>query len=148
MPSDRGPRPGEPDYRILAEFRQNLRKFLHFSEEAAQRAGIETQQYQLMLAIKGLPPEVKPTIGELAKRLIIKHHSCVGLVDRLEKNGYVTREQDSQDRRRIIVRITRRGDTVLRRLFETHAQELKALAPELIRTLAHLLATEGLVQEP
>jgi len=131
----------EPEYRILAEFRQNLRKFLHFSQEAARDAGIEAQQYQMMLAIKGLPADVRPTIGELAKRMYIQHHSCVGLVDRLAERGLVKRVRDPDDRRRIIVRLTSRGESTLRKLYKTHAAELRRLAPELIETLSELLAS-------
>jgi DNA-binding MarR family transcriptional regulator len=132
-----------PDYRVLADFREHLRRFLHFSEQAAKAAGVETQQYQLMLAIKGSPKGTEPTIGELARRMLIKHHSCVGLVDRLVENGLVERTRNSADRRQIIVRLTPKGERVLRRLYEHHARELKALAPELIRSLANLLAASG-----
>jgi DNA-binding MarR family transcriptional regulator len=128
-----------PEYQTLADFRHSLRRFLRFSEEEARAAGIETQQYQFMLAIKGLPEGTKPTIGELARRMLVQHHSAVGMVDRLEENGLVERVGDPDDRRVMLLRLTPIGEQMLRRLYETHARELRALAPELIRTLSDLL---------
>src|SRR5579862_5513227 len=88
-----------PDYQALAEFRYQIRKFLHFSEVAVQAAGLERGQYQLMLAIKGIPEGVRPRIRELANRMHIQHHSAVELVNRLETGGYVRRERAQDDRR-------------------------------------------------
>ena len=81
-----------PDYHALAELRHQIRRFLHFSEEAARAAGLEPRQHQLMLALKGLPKGVRPRIGELAERLQIQHHSTVELVNRLASAGFVRRE--------------------------------------------------------
>lgn len=132
-----------PEYRTLAEFRQLLRRFLRFSEEAAKQAGVETQQYQLMLAIKGAPLGVQTTIGDLARRMLIKHHSCVGLVDRLSEKELVVRTKNPADRRQIIVRLTPKGERILQGLSKHHAEELRATAPELIEALARLLAAKG-----
>ena len=79
------------DYQALAELRYQIRRFLHFSEQAARNAGLEPQQHQLMLALKGLPEGVRPRIGELAERLQIQHHSAVELINRLAAAGYVKR---------------------------------------------------------
>jgi DNA-binding MarR family transcriptional regulator len=79
------------DYRALAELRYQLRVFVSFSERAARELGIEPQQHQLLLAIKGLPLELRPTLGVLAARLQLRHHSVVELVDRLERAELATR---------------------------------------------------------
>ncbi len=71
------------DYYALAEIRYQIRRFLHFSEEAAREAGLVPQQHQLLLALKGLPAGRKATISELAERLQLRHHSTVELIDRL-----------------------------------------------------------------
>src|SRR5450631_1465596 len=89
------------DYQSLAELQHQIRRFLHFSENAARRAGLEPRQHQLMLALKGLPEGVRPCIGELAERLQIQHHSTVELVNRLSAGGYVRRVQAEQDRREV-----------------------------------------------
>src|SRR5437588_7061226 len=89
------------DYRALAEFRYQIRRFLRFSEEAAYAAGLEPQQHQLLLAIKGLPEGRKATIGELAERLQLRHHSTVELIDRLVKRELVERHRDEEDQRRV-----------------------------------------------
>src|SRR5690242_7224591 len=128
------------DYRTLAAFRQRIREYLRFSEQAAREAGLEAQQYQLLLALKGLPRGTKPTIRELASHLLIEHHSAVGLIDRLANNGLVERRSDPDDHRQIIVRLTDRGEEVIRELASYHAGELRRTAPELIRALARVIA--------
>ena len=70
------------DYAALADFRYEVRRFLHFAEQAAQAAGIEPQQYQALLAIRGLPAWARATIGTMAERMQIRHHSAVELRDR------------------------------------------------------------------
>jgi DNA-binding MarR family transcriptional regulator len=123
------------EYRALAEFRARLRRFLQFSERAAREAGIEPQQHQLLLAIKGLPENARPTIRELAGRMLLKHHSTVELIDRLERRGAVVRTQNQDDAREVLIRLTRTGDAILRRLTLAHRQELETAGPELARAL-------------
>src|SRR5690348_7391053 len=91
------------DYLTLAAFRAALRKFLRTSEELAQGVGLTPQQHQAMLAVRGFPGEAHPTVGELATRLQIRHNSAVGLVTRLETQGYVRREASTKDQRRMHV---------------------------------------------
>lgn len=128
-----------PDYRTLAEFRYRIRSFLAFSERAARAHGLDAQQHQLLLALKGLPPDIPPTIGALAARLHVRHHSAVGLVDRLDQKGLVVRERDAGDRRRVLVRISARGEAVLRKLTHLHQEELSSAGPLLLDTLRTLL---------
>ncbi len=128
------------DYRTLAEFRYQIRRFLHFSESAARAHGLNSQQHQLLLALKGLPAGLKPTIGTLAERLQLRHHSTVGLVDRLERRGLVSRALDPDDGRQVLVRITREGDAVLRTLTRIHREELHTAGPALLDTLRTLLS--------
>jgi DNA-binding MarR family transcriptional regulator len=126
-------------YRDLAEFRRQIRKFLHFSEATAKERNIEPQQHQLMLTIRGLPEGVKPTIGELAARMFIQHHSAVELVNRLEQTGAVTRTSGPEDRREVWVRLTASGQAALRKLALEHRSELEASGPELARALSTVL---------
>ena len=123
------------EYRALAEFRYQIRSFLHFSEEQVRKCGLEPQQHQLLLAIKGLPDGAVASVGELAARLRLKHHSVVELIDRLEKQGYVARESSEEDRRQVIVRLTSSGSSVLRKLSVAHHQELETAGPHLARAL-------------
>ncbi len=123
------------DYESLAEMRYQIRRYLHFSEEASRAAGLEPRQYQLLLAIKGLPKGVRPRIGELAERLQIQHHSTVELVNRLAKGGYVRRHRDGGDRREVLLALTPRGETVLRKLFLHHRSELRLRGPALVAAL-------------
>lgn len=124
------------DYRLLAEFRYVLRRFLAFSERAAQDAGLAPQQHQALLAIKGHADSGAPTIGALAERLAIRHHSAVGLVDRLVEAGFVKRTTTEADRRRVTLSLTRKGEDVLAKLSSAHRAELRRVTPELKPLLA------------
>jgi DNA-binding MarR family transcriptional regulator len=116
------------DYKAIATFRAVLRRFLHFSEEAAREAGISPQQHQLLLAIRGFSGESEaPTIGDLAEALQIRHHSCVGLVDRLEAAGLVSRSTTDQDARKVFVHLTPQGEEMLARLTSAHRREHREL---------------------
>lgn len=129
------------EYELLAAFRYALRQFLRFSEEAAQTAGIEPQQHQALLAIKGFPGRDWVTIGELAERLQIRHHSAVGLVNRLVAQALLVRMPASEDRRQVHVMLTEQGAALLAQLSEVHKAELFRLGPELTSLLAQLNAT-------
>src|ERR1700739_3722774 len=113
------------DYQALAEFRNQIRKFVHFSERAVQSAGLERGQYQLMLAVKGMPEGVRPRIRELASRMQIQHHSAVELINRLESGGYVRRERAEDDRREVLLALTAKGERVLAELAFHHHEELQ-----------------------
>ncbi len=131
------------DYESLAGVRYQIRLFLHFSEQAARDAGLEPQQHQLMLALKGLPEEVRPRVGELAERLQIKHHSAVELINRLEAGGYVRRHTADEDRREVLVILTPKGERVLRELSFHHRDELRKRGPLLIDALKRAMATKS-----
>ncbi len=122
-------------YRALAEFRYQIRRFLHFSEEQVRAQGLEPQQHQLLLAIQGLPAAATATVGELSARLQLKHHSVVELIDRLEQRGYVARSENQEDRRQVIVRLSTSGRKVLRKLSVAHHQELETAGPALAAAL-------------
>jgi DNA-binding MarR family transcriptional regulator len=126
------------DYETLAAFRYALRRFLHFSEQAAQTVGLTPQQHQALLAIKGFPDRERVTIGELAERLQIRHHSAVGLVNRLAAQNLVTRRMSETDRREVHVTLTPRGSNVLERLSAAHREELRRIGPDLSQLLANL----------
>src|SRR5580692_6174690 len=102
-----------PGYHAVAGLRRNIRSFLHFSEQQVRAQGLERQQHQLLLAIRGLPDGTSATIGELAARMLLKHHSMVELVDRLERHGYVRRSASRRDHRQVLVRLTPAGASVL-----------------------------------
>lgn len=122
-------------YRAIAEFRRQIRQFISFSEGVARQHGIEPKQHQLLLALRGLPEGVKPTIGELADRLFIRHHSAVELANRLEKAGFVIRREGEQDRREVWLRLTPSGAALLRKLTLVHRMELERSGPLLTKTL-------------
>jgi len=123
------------EYRALAEFRYQIRRFLNVSEQAARAAGLEPQQYLLLLALRGLPEGKQATILTLAERLQLRHHSVVGLIDRLEKRGLVRRVRGKEDRRKVLISLTARGEQILGNLARKRLAELRATGPELVRAL-------------
>ncbi len=128
------------EYQTLSEFRYQLRHFLRFSEQAARAAGLEPQQHQLLLAVKGLPDGRKATISALAERLQLEHHSTVELIDRLVERGFIQRCRDKDDQRRVLVSLTPQGEEVLRNLSLAHRAELRSTGPALVQVLTLLLS--------
>lgn len=126
------------EYESLSKFRYSIRQFLKFSESAAEAVGLTSNQHQALLAIKGFPEPQGMTNGELAERLQIKHHSAVGLVNRLEAQNLVCRERSASDRRAVYLMLTRSGEKLLEDLTAAHREELKRLAPQLISILQSL----------
>jgi DNA-binding MarR family transcriptional regulator len=129
------PRPDQQDYRMLSDFRYVIRRFLKFSQDAAQGHGLTSRQHQALLAIKGFPGDTPPTIGELAERLAIQHHSTVELVDRLVEAQLILRTHDPEDRRRVLLGLTNAAEQHLARLSAIHLEELQKLRPTLQRIL-------------
>ena len=129
----------QADYRALSQFRYQIRRFLHFSEEAARAEGLEPQQHQLLLAIQTLDESQSPTIGQLAEHLVLRHHSAVGLIDRLEGRGLVSRVRGEGDRRQVRVRLTAEGAERLRRLSALHREELRHSGPLLVEALDRII---------
>jgi DNA-binding MarR family transcriptional regulator len=125
------------DYEELAELRYQIRRFLHFSESAALAEGIEPRQHQALLAIKAMPEPC--TVGALAEHLFLHHQSTVGLVDRMVLRKLVTREPGIEDRRQVIVSLTRHGETILKHLSLAHRKELQDSAPALARVLGAII---------
>lgn len=118
-------------YETLAAFRYTLRRFIHFSETAAETAGITPQQHQALLAIKGFPGRDRVTVGELAERLQLRHHSTVGLIDRLVARKLVARASSKEDRRQVLIQLTNRGKKTLEKLSALHHEQLKRIGSEL-----------------
>lgn len=130
------------DYQLLAQFRHLLARFLAFSAQAAHAEGLAPRQHQALLAIKGFPGGAQATVGDLAERLGIRHHSAVGLVDRLVASRYLVRRADIQDRRRAILSLTPRGENALAALSAAHRKELRRIAPLLEPLLSQLGSPE------
>ena len=124
------------DYEALAEFRFQLRRFLAFSEANAQKNGLTSQQYQALLTIKGLSlPHDHMSVGELADFLLVKPHTAVGLIDRMAKLGFLVRFRDSGDGRRMLVRLTRKGEQRLSNVAKVNWRELRSRRLALPRIL-------------
>ncbi len=136
----------QAEFEMLAVFRYELRCFLHFSEEAARGAGLTPSQHQALLAVKGFPGRERITVGELAERLQIAHHSAVGLVDRLAAHDLLARSVSVEDRRQVYVVLTKHGNEVLQALTAAHKQELQRVAPQFRALLGALESTPSTEQ--
>ncbi|HWW19129.1 MAG TPA: MarR family transcriptional regulator [Candidatus Saccharimonadales bacterium] len=127
------------EYRALAELRYRIRHFVREGDVVAQAAGLEPQQYLLLLAIRGLPAGQEATIRTLADRLALKHHSAVELIDRLETRGYVRRARGRDDRRRVLVSLQPRGERILEQVARHRIDELRSTGQALVRAIDQLL---------
>ena len=130
----------DADYERLAEFRYLLRRFMIFSEDAAEETGLTAQQHQALLAIKGFGGKKPMTVGDVAERLGIRHHSAVGLIDRLLSKSLVKRRHSDEDRRQVLLTLTPKAEALLAKLSTAHRDELKRLAPLLQTLLKHFKA--------
>lgn len=137
--ASRGHRGLGVDYETLAELRYQIRRFLRIREESARAAGIEPQQYLLLLQVKGLNGRGPATISVLTERLQIRHHATVQLVDRLVERRMVRRRRSQADRRGVIVELTPRGESILRRLALYSLAELQTAGPVLATALTRLI---------
>ena len=126
------------DYEALAAFRHAVRRYLAFAEAGARSVGLTSQQHQALLAIKAQAVSRPVSIGDLAAELLIKHHSAVELVGRLEKAGFTQRSADVEDRRRVLVSLTASGEGVLAALSVNNLQELRVIAPAFSGLLGQL----------
>jgi DNA-binding MarR family transcriptional regulator len=133
----------QPNFKAMAELRYQIRRFLRFSENAARQAGIEPQQHQLLLAVRGLPDGVKPTIGVLAERMQLQHHSTVELIDRLVDRGFLCRLRATDDRRQVLVKLTHDGEDFLEKLSLHHLQEWQSVGPTFVKVIQTLIAEPG-----
>lgn len=129
----------DDDYRRLAEFRYQIGRFLGFSTRAARSCGLEPRQHQLLLALKGLPFDTQPTVGEMSERLQLHHNTTVELINRLESRGFVRRRRSSEDRRNVLIDMTPEGEAVLSELSRHHLRELRSVGPDLVRALERLI---------
>ena len=133
------PRLRPDDYNALASFRYALRKFLRFSKRAlAVEADLTTEQYEALLALKAFARGRGLTIGDLSERLQVKHHTAVGLVDKLEALRFVRRQQGVEDRRQVFVQLTPAGSRALAKVAVIHRREMRICSPEMIEALLRL----------
>ncbi|MGN6253171.1 MAG: MarR family winged helix-turn-helix transcriptional regulator [Marmoricola sp.] len=121
--------PTDTEYQRLLAFRTRLRRFDQWSRRAAEEHGLTHAQHQLLLAVRGYDGPLGPTIGDVAEALLVKHHTATGLVDRAQQSGLVERLRDDEDSRRVHLRLTPRGEEVLRELTAVHVEELRRLGP-------------------
>lgn len=126
------------DYVKLASFRYALRSFLHFSESVTARAGLTSQQYQALLVVRSRAGSAPVSIADLAQQLLIKHNSAVGLADRLVAQGLVVRERIPENRRKVQLSLTSKGEYVLSRLASVHRAKLRRIGPDINRVLDDL----------
>lgn len=129
------------EYKALAEFRYQIRKYLRYMEEKARARGYHPQQYQLLLAIEGLPEGKRPTIKTLAERMQLNHNTMVELVDRCEEGGLLRRVREDRDRRLVTMAPTPAGKRVMEGQASASRAELQEIGPVLFTSLKRLVET-------
>jgi DNA-binding MarR family transcriptional regulator len=132
------------DYQALSQFRYLIRKFLITGDVAANSAGLNSQQYVLLLHIRSFGNSQEPTIRNLAERLLIKHQSVVGLIDRTEKRGLIFRKKSIKDRRNVLIFLTAKGGMILEKIAKERFKELDKSGPELIGALKRIISKNNL----
>jgi DNA-binding MarR family transcriptional regulator len=137
------PKIKEQEYKALAELRFRIRRFLQEGDNTAHEAGLEAQQYLLLLAIRGLPEGHEATISKLAERLLLRHHSTVELIDRLETQGYVKRVRGREDRRQVLVVLQPRGEKLLEKVVAQRLIELRSHGRALVGAISSILESRG-----
>lgn len=127
------------DYDALASFRYGMRKFLSFSKQIlAQKADLTPEQYEALLAVKAFSPANGVTISDLSERMQVKHHTAVGVVDKLEALLLLERQPGVRDRRQVFLTLTAEGDRVLAKVAAIHREDLRVRSSELIEALERL----------
>jgi DNA-binding MarR family transcriptional regulator len=134
---------GPTEYQTLAEFRHQIAAFLRRRREAAEKAGLEAQQYELLLAVKGTPRGKSPTIKQIAEHLQIQHHSAVELTGRMVKKGLIQRRKSPADKRLVLLAVTKSGDRAAEQVARYGFRQLKAEAPGLLKTLDRLISARA-----
>jgi len=131
------PKLTDREFSRLADFRYQIRRFLAFSQAAAEAEGIQPQQHQALLAVRGFPADQKPTVADVAERLQIRHNTAVELVDRCISEGLLSKSHNSpdHDRRKVVLKVTEHGAKVLAQLSAAHLDELRVRGPELVEAL-------------
>jgi len=129
-----------PEFETLANFRYQIRKFLRFSKDLLSSEDLTPDQYQALLAIRASSSNGKLSIRDLAEQLQVRHHSTVGIVDQLVHRAAVVREVATDDRRKILLTLTPKGEEMVQRLAPPHHRELSRLCPEMIDTLQRICA--------
>ena len=129
----------ESEYRGLAELRHRLRRFLQEGDVTAREAGLEPQQYLLLLAIRGLPEGQIAMISTLAERLSLRHHSTVELIDRMEARGYIRRIRDKEDRRQVLIVLQPKGEKLLEKVVAQRIIELRSHGRALVSAISAVL---------
>jgi len=129
----------DAEYLALAEFRYQIRKYLRYMEDRAREMGHNPQQYQVLLAIKGLPKDKAPTISAIAERMQLNHNSMVELVDRCEERGLLRRARSASDRRQVILAITPEGEALMRQHAAAGRQQLRTIGPILSESIRRLI---------
>jgi len=136
------------EYHALSELRYLIRRFLQEGDATARQAGLEPQQYLLLLVIRGLEPGREASIRTLADRLALRHHSTVELIDRMEAHGFVKRTRGREDRRQVLVSLQPRGEKLLEKVVAQRIVELRSHGRSLVESIRRLLESRSVAASP
>jgi DNA-binding MarR family transcriptional regulator len=135
------------EYHALSQLRYLIRRFLQEGDATARQAGLEPQQYLLLLAIRGLETGQEASIRTIAERLALRHHSTVELIDRMEVHGFVKRTRGREDRRRVLVSLQPRGEKLLEKVVAQRIVELRSHGHALVESIGKLLESRPIAAQ-
>lgn len=100
MSSSHSPQATEDQLNVVSLMRGLGTRSVLYQQNVAASLGLHNQDF---ISIDILRETGPITAGELSKKTGLTTGSITALVDRLEKSGYVHRENDPNDRRRVII---------------------------------------------
>jgi DNA-binding MarR family transcriptional regulator len=95
---------------VLISLRRIIQAIDLHSRQLARQHGITTPQ---LIILKQLQGQGAMTVSEVARQVSLKQATVTDILNRLERNGLVLREKDTNDRRQVIVKATDVGKKLL-----------------------------------
>ncbi|MEM6262289.1 MAG: MarR family winged helix-turn-helix transcriptional regulator [Bacteroidota bacterium] len=109
----------------LEKYLLNMRdSFRHHQNEIRKKYKISANEMEIILYISEFGPQRMKTIGEKFK---IKFSTLTSLVDKIERLNLVKRVNSKEDRRSILVTLTKKGN----RMLDEYNEQVKNLAEKI-----------------
>jgi DNA-binding MarR family transcriptional regulator len=125
---------------IFQSFREVNKMFFHVAMKAAQPHDLTALQLWVLRVLAERPGI---SLSELADRILLGNSTTSGIIDRMEKAGFVTRERSAEDRRIIQIRMTAHGEQLWAKTNGERLSRISAILALPDEDLQHLLRIHG-----